>query len=65
LNIKGEKKMNEVQPIREMEQIEKMKSFLMERSYRDWFLFVMGINTGLRISDLLQLKVKAGYMMVN
>ncbi|GEL76578.1 site-specific integrase [Tenuibacillus multivorans] len=49
--------MNEVQPIRDQELINKMKSILMKRSYRDWFIFTMGINTGLRISDLLQLKV--------
>lgn len=50
--------MNEVQPIRDPDQIEKMKSILLQKSYRDWFLFIMGINTGLRISDLLKLKVK-------
>ena len=49
--------MNEVQPIREQEKIELMKKILLKRSYRDWFLFIMGINTGLRISDLLPLKV--------
>ncbi|TRM08780.1 site-specific integrase [Lentibacillus cibarius] len=50
--------MNEVQPIRDPEKIENMKQILLQHSYRDWFLFVMGINTGLRISDLLQLQVK-------
>ncbi|WP_017187839.1 site-specific integrase [Alkalibacillus haloalkaliphilus] len=50
--------MNEVQPIRDPEMIEKMKSILLKQSYRDWFMFVMGINTGLRISDLLSLKVE-------
>lgn len=50
--------MNFVQPIREIEKIEEFKSLLKERSQRDYFLFFMGINTGLRISDLLPLKVK-------
>lgn len=50
--------MKEVQPIRDLEKIEQMKNELLKRSYRDYFLFVMGINTGLRISDLLKLKVK-------
>ncbi len=50
--------MNFVQPIRDIETIEEIKAILKERSYRDYFLFFMGINTGLRISDLLQLKVK-------
>lgn len=30
----------------------------MKQSYRNYFLFIMGINTGLRISDLLTLRVK-------
>ncbi|MFB4473737.1 site-specific integrase [Oceanobacillus caeni] len=51
--------MNEVQPIRAKEKIEEVKNILKhEESYRDYFMFVMGVNTGLRISDLLPLKVK-------
>lgn len=50
--------MNFVQPIRDKEKIEEIKSLLKERSQRDYFLFFMGINTGLRVSDLLNLKVK-------
>jgi integrase len=46
-----------VQPIRDKETIEKMKDVLKKSSYRDWFMFVFGINTGLRISDILNLKV--------
>ncbi|WP_336774142.1 site-specific integrase [Paenibacillus sp. MMO-58] len=46
-----------VQPIRDRVIIENMKDVLMKSSYRDWFLFVFGINTGLRISDILNLKV--------
>lgn len=30
----------------------------MHSSYRDYFMFYLGINTGLRISDILPLKVK-------
>jgi len=47
-----------VQPIRNPEDIEKMKAKLKRQSMRDWFLFVMGINVGLRVSDLLPLQVK-------
>lgn len=47
-----------VQPIRDVEKIELMKQILLSRSKRDWFIFVFGINTGLRIGDILRLKVK-------
>lgn len=47
-----------VQPIRSKQKIEEIKAILKRRSYRDYLLFVLGINTGLRISDLLDLKVK-------
>lgn len=46
-----------VQPIRDREKIEEIKIVLREKSYRNYFLFVFGINSGLRISDILPLKV--------
>lgn len=46
--------MNEVQPIRLKKDINKMKRALHGRNK---LLFVLGINLGLRISDLLTLKV--------
>jgi integrase len=46
--------MNEVQPIRDKKDIEKMKKALYGR---DLLLFIFGINSGLRISDILKLKV--------
>lgn len=46
--------MNEVQPIREMKHINAMKKAL---HGRDLLLFIFGINSGLRISDILMLKV--------
>ncbi|MED3536184.1 site-specific integrase [Bacillus toyonensis] len=49
--------MNFVQPIREPEQIQQIKEYLKEKNARNYILFVMGINTGLRISDILKLKV--------
>lgn len=49
--------MNFVQPIRDPAKIEEIKNLLLHKSYRDYFMFVMGINTGLRVSDLLDLKV--------
>lgn len=46
--------MNEVYPIRDKRDINRMKKAL---HGRDLLLFTIGINTGLRISDLLTLKV--------
>ena len=46
-----------VQPIRSIEKIEEIKTVLKETGTRNFLLFTMGINTGLRISDLLKLKV--------
>lgn len=48
---------NAVEPIRELEKIQEIKDYLLRRSYRDYFLFIFGINSGLRISDILPLRV--------
>ncbi|MDD5589393.1 MAG: tyrosine-type recombinase/integrase [Candidatus Nanoarchaeia archaeon] len=58
---KGKKRIRkgrDKQPIRDLEMIRVIKEYLFEKSLRDWFLFVLGINTGRRIGDLLPLKVK-------
>jgi integrase len=48
-----------VQPIRSLEEIQRMKDFLLrDGSYRDYFLFTFGINCDLRINDLLPLRVE-------
>lgn len=49
--------MKYVQPIRDKQKIEEIKSVLKENGTRDLLLFCMGINTGLRISDLLKLRI--------
>ena len=46
-----------VQPIRDKKKIEDIKKILKGTSLRDYCLFVLGINSGLRISDLLPLNV--------
>ena len=46
-----------VEPIRKIEDIKALKRLLSDRP-RDLLLFTMGINNGLRIGDLLKLKVK-------
>jgi integrase len=50
--------MNFVEPIRDRKKIAQIKNQLRgQRRYRDLLLLVVGINTALRISDLLQLRV--------
>lgn len=49
--------MDLVQPIRDKKIIEQFKTELLKNGLRDYMLFVIGINTGLRISDILSLKV--------
>lgn len=44
-----------VQPITDKKKIEAMKKILKASNLRDYCLFVLGINSGLRISDLLAL----------
>lgn len=50
--------MNHVQPIRDKTKLNDVKVILKRQSYRDYLMFVMGVKTGLRISDLLKLQVK-------
>ena len=50
--------MKKVDPIRDIEKVKKMKSILKRQNFRDYLLFYLGINSGLRISDLLKLQVK-------
>jgi integrase len=50
--------MDFVEPIREKKKITQIKNQLVgAKRYRDLLLFVVGINTALRISDLLQLRI--------
>lgn len=46
-----------VEPIRDKRKIELLKVILKENGFRDYMLFLMEINSGLRISDILKLKV--------
>ena len=50
--------MNFVEPIRDRKKIAQIKNQLRgQRRFRDLLLFTMGINSALRISDLLQLQI--------
>jgi len=50
--------MNFVQPIRNQEMIEEIKDYLKKQSNRNYMMFVFGINTGLRIQDILGVRVR-------
>jgi site-specific recombinase XerD len=47
-----------VEPIRDIESINAVKNILREQSQRDLLLFVFGINTGIKVSELLSIKVE-------
>jgi len=49
--------MNFVQLIRDPEKVEAIKRYLREQNERNYLLFLIGINTVLRISNILKLKV--------
>ena len=50
--------MNYVEPIRDPDDVQAMKDYLKEWNERNYMLFMFGINLGLRISDIIKLKVK-------
>ena len=47
--------MNTVQPIRDREKLEEMKEELKKRGTRDYLMFLTGINSGMRVSDIVKL----------
>lgn len=50
--------MNTVEPIRDIELVMDIADYLKETSERNYILFLCGIYTGLRISDILKLQVR-------
>lgn len=50
--------MRAVSPIKSLKDIEILKLYFKDRNLRDYLLFIFGINTNLRIGDLLNLKLK-------
>lgn len=59
LNCRGIPKPKEVEPIKKLKDIEKIKQYLKGKdNRRDYMLFVLGINAGLRAGDLLELRIK-------
>lgn len=49
--------MNFVEPIRDSQKVRDIQEYLKRTNERDYILFITGIYTGLRISDILRLKV--------
>lgn len=48
----------EVEPIKNIKDIRRIKQYLLgKKNKRDYLLFVLGINVGLRVGDLLRLKI--------
>lgn len=47
-----------VDPIKDVEQVEAMAEYLLSKSERDYVMFMTGISTGLRIGDILLLRVR-------
>ena len=47
-----------VEPIRDKKKIDSIKRYLKGKNIRDYVMFVLGVNSGLRISDLLNLQVE-------
>jgi integrase len=55
---RGIKKAEEVEPIKSLKDIQRIKQYLLgKENKRDYLMFVLGINVGLRASDLLALKI--------
>ena len=49
--------MNTVQPIRDKKKISAMKTLLKAKNEKYYIMFRIGVNIGLRVSDILELKV--------
>ena len=51
--------MNLVEPIRDLNKVEEMKKVLLEqgKGKRNYLIFKVGINIGIRVSDIIKLKV--------
>ena len=50
--------MKKVEPIRELDDIERMKDFLKSKNERNYVLIMCGLYSGMRISDIIPLQVK-------
>ena len=53
--------MNFVQPIRDKETVQDIAEYLKYKNERNYIMWMMGIYSGLRISDILKLRVRDAY----
>lgn len=53
--------MNIVKPITDIEKLKDIENYLKENNTRDYILFLIAIHTGLRIGDILKLRVNDIY----
>jgi len=59
LKSNGIAKAESVEPLKNVKDIKKVKQYLIgKENKRDYMLFVVGINVGLRVGDLLELRIK-------
>lgn len=50
--------MNYVEPIRDSDKVHEIANYLRKYSERNYIMFILGINSGLRISDILSLRIR-------
>lgn len=50
--------MNFVEPIRDSNKVRELANYLRKYSERNYIMFIIGTNSGLRISDILNLRVR-------
>lgn len=62
-NVPGKGISKTVDPIRDEEKLREIKDNLRARNPRDYCLFILGINTGIRVGDILKLKVEDVYFL--
>lgn len=50
--------MNAVEPIRDREKVQDIADYLKSKNERDYVLWMFGIYTALRVSDILKMRVR-------
>ncbi len=58
MHNEGEEKMNFVQPIRDRNLVRDIADYFKNNNQRNYLMFIFGLYTGRRISDILKLRIK-------